>query len=118
VLWTAAARQLRSREIAADKIADVACVLLKRTLARFGAAVSAKSSPLARAEPQNAAEAETRAKGKPYMPLNSAQLTELVLRARHKAPPLVSPPPSLLQLIVVAAPVSPCLHRKRHQRRS
>jgi hypothetical protein len=34
-----------------------------------------------------------RTKGKTAMPMNSAQLAELVIRARHKAPPVASPPP-------------------------
>ena len=34
--------------------------------------------------------AERRTKGKTAMPMNSAQLAELVIRARHKAPPVAS----------------------------
>ena len=41
------------------------------------------------------------------MPMNSAQLAELVIRARHKAPPVASPPPAAPQHPVRARQAAP-----------
>jgi hypothetical protein len=49
------------------------------------------------------------------MPLNSAQLGDLVNRARLKAPPVVSPPqtPPAVQAAQTATPVHRCVARPR-----